>query len=56
MTSFQAAEILFNLRQLVQDFEMKDMLEGKIMSYTENFLLLLFQPIFCKTGCPKSFE
>lgn len=46
MSSFQAVEILFNLSQLLQDFEMYDMLEEQIMSYTEKFLLLFFFNLF----------
>lgn len=57
MSAFQAAEIfLFNLRQLMQGFEIQDTVKGKIMSYFENFVLLLFQHIFCKTGFSRSFE
>lgn len=57
MSTFQAAEIfLFNLRQLMQGFEIQNVVERKMMSYFQNFLLLIFQHIFYKTGCPRSFE
>lgn len=55
MSSFQAVEILFNLRQLLQDFEMYDMLEEQIMSYTEKFLLLFLLTYFLQSSLSKKF-
>lgn len=56
MSTLQVAAIFFVHFKAFQCFEIQDTVEGKIMSYFENFLLLLFQYIFCKTCWPRNFQ